>query len=131
MIRTHNVFCGQEIFYIGRRSMNRQGCVGTYLYENITHFPDLEAARKEIPPHYTWVGIDNREGAQPLSRYDWPENPLLVFGHEGKGLDFLPELPYLCRDIVFIPQIGSCRSLNVGVASGIIMYDLAAKKGWL
>ncbi len=131
MIRTHNVFCGQEIFYLGRKKMNRRGCVGTYLYEHITHIPTLEEAKDIIDPSYTWVGIDNIPGATPLPEFKWPKKPLLVFGHENGGLDFLPELSYSCKNIVFIPQMGSCRSLNVAVASGITMFDLANKKGWL
>ncbi len=131
IIRTHNVFCGQEIFYLGRRKMNRRGCVGTYHYENITHFPTFEEAKEGISKDYIWVGVDNRPGATPLTDFDWPDRPLLVFGHENGGLDFLPELAYSCRDIVYIPQIGSCPSLNVAVAAGIAMFDLANKKGWI
>ncbi len=131
IVRSHNAFSGQEIFYIGRRKYNRKGCVGTYLYENITHFLTFEEAKASIPSGYTWVGIDNRPGAVPISQFDWPENPLLVFGHEKEGLDFLPELPYHCSSIVMIPQTGSVRSLNVSVAVGITMYDLSMKKGWI
>ena len=131
LVRTHHVFCGQEIFYIGRKKYNRRGCVGTYLYENIQYFEKLEEALEKIPAHYTWIGVDNRPGAIPLHTYEWPSQPLLVFGHEKGGLDFLPELPKLCKDVIYIPQAGSCRSLNVSVAGGIAYYDLAAKKGWL
>jgi len=131
IVRTHNAFCGKEFFYIGRRKWNRQGAVGTYLYEQITRFEDLKEALARIPAKYTWVGIDNRPGAVPITSFEWPENPLLIFGHENGGLDFLPELPYNCSSIVMIPQTGSVRSLNVGVASGVAMYDLSLKKGWL
>lgn len=131
IVRTHNAFCGQEIFYIGRRRFNRKGCVGTYLYENITHFATLEEAKQHIPSDYTWVGVDNRPGSVPINTFRWPERPLLIFGHEKGGLDFLPDLPYHCSSIVMIPQTGSVRSLNVGVAAGITMYDLSAKKGWV
>ena len=131
MMRSHNAFCGEEFFYIGRRKWNRRGAVGTYLYEQITYFEDLKEAQAGIPAKYTWVGIDNRPGAVPISSFEWPENPLLIFGHEQKGLDFLPELAYNCSSIVMIPQTGSVRSLNVGVAAGITMYDLSLKKGWL
>ena len=131
IVRSHNAFCGQEIFYIGRRKFNRRGCVGTYIYENITHFPDFETAKKHISSDYTWIGVDNRPGSVPISSFDWPENPLLVFGHEKEGLDFVPELPYHCSSIVMIPQTGSVRSLNVSVAAGITMYDLSNKKGWI
>jgi tRNA G18 (ribose-2'-O)-methylase SpoU len=131
IVRTHNAFCGQEIFYLGRRKYNRRGCVGTYIYEHLTHFGTLEEALEGIPKHYTWVGVDNRPGAVPIGEFNWPENPLLVFGQEQEGLDFLPQLPYHCSQVVYIPQTGSTRSLNVGVASGIAMYDLSTKKGWL
>jgi tRNA G18 (ribose-2'-O)-methylase SpoU len=131
IVRTHNAFCGEEIFYIGRRKWNKQGAVGTYLYEQITYFETLEEAQQGIPAKYTWIGIDNRPGAVPISTFEWPENPLLIFGHEKDGLDFLPELAYNCSYVVMIPQTGSVRSLNVGVASGIAMYDLSLKKGWL
>ena len=70
MIRTHNAFCGQEIFYLGRRKMNRRGCVGTYLYENITHLNTLEEAIDTIDPSYTWVGVDNLPGATPLPDFE-------------------------------------------------------------
>lgn len=131
IIRTHNAFCGQEVFYLGRRKFNRKGCVGTYLYENITHFSELEEAQEKIPLDYTWVGIDNRPNAVPLSDYKWPPRPLMVFGHENSGLDFLPELPNRCKDMIYIPQMGSVRSLNVGVAAGIAMYDYCLKGGYL
>lgn len=131
IVRTHNAFCGQEIFYIGRKKYNRKGTVGTHIYENITYFTDLEEAKAGIPDHYTWVGVDNRPEAVPISNYRWPSRPLMILGHENSGLDFLPELPHLCEDIVFIPQTGSVRSLNVGVASGIAMYDYCAKGGFL
>jgi len=131
IVRTHNAFCGQEIFYLGRRKYNRRGCVGTYLYENITHFGTLEEALEGVPKDYTWIGIDNRPGSVPIQDFEWPEKPLLIFGQEQDGLDFLPQLPYHCSQVVNIPQTGSTRSLNVGVASGIAMYDLCTKKGWL
>lgn len=131
MVRNHNAFCGEEFFYIGRRKWNKQGAVGTYLYEQITHFVSLKEALAGIPNKYTWVGIDNRPGAVPISDFEWPENPLLIFGHEKDGLDFLPELSYTCTSIVMIPQTGSVRSINVGVASGVAMYDLSLKRGWV
>lgn len=131
LVRTHNAFCGKEIFYLGRRKYNRRGAVGAYIYENLTYFGTLEEAVEKIPKEYTWVGIDNRPGSVPLPEFEWPEQPLLLVGHEKGGLDFLPQLPYHCKAIVSIPQAGSVRSLNVGVAAGIAIYDLCTKKGWL
>jgi tRNA G18 (ribose-2'-O)-methylase SpoU len=43
-----------------------------------------------------------------------------VFGQEGPGIS--PRLVEACRKTVAIEQLGSTRSLNVGVAAGIVMY---------
>jgi tRNA G18 (ribose-2'-O)-methylase SpoU len=49
----------------------------------------------------------------------------MVFGQEQEGLT--EELLARCEKITFIHQYGSVRSLNVGVASGIAMYDYCKK----
>ncbi len=131
IVRNHNAFCGQEIFYIGRKKFNRKGCVGTYLYENITHFSSLEEAVSSIDASYTWVGIDNRENSVSMVDFKWPEKPLLVFGHQKDGLDFLPGLVDYCSEVVAIPQVGSVRSINVACAASITMYDVCSKKKWI
>ncbi len=48
-----------------------------------------------------------------------------MFGQEGPGLS--KEMQTICKDIIFIEQFGSTRSVNVGVASGIIMNDIVTK----
>jgi len=132
-VRTHNSFCGEEFFWLGRRKFYRPGAVGAYLYETMTHLQDLDEARAKLGDRYTWVGIDNSRGAVPITSFSWETEkpPLLIFGQEREGLDFLPDLAYHCKHIVMIPQIGSVRSLNVGVSAGIAMYDLCMKKGWM
>jgi len=57
----------------------------------------------------------------PLSTYNFAPNTLFVFGEEGVGLT--PAMQDMCEDIVEIPMYGSVRSLNCGVASGIVMYS--------
>lgn len=130
-VRTHNAFCGEEFFWLGRRKFYRPGSVGAYLYETMTHLQDLDEARAKLGDRYTWIGVDNRPGAIPVTAFEYPERPLFIFGHEREGLDFLPQLPYYCQSIISIPQAGSVRSLNVGVSSGIIMYDFCLKRGYL
>ena len=45
---------------------------------------------------------------------------MLVFGGEGPGLS--EEMREAAKMMVMIEQFGSTRSVNVGVASGILMY---------
>ena len=51
---------------------------------------------------------------------DFPERSVLVFGGEGPGLS--QEMLDVGAHAVMIEQFGSTRSLNVGVAAGIVMY---------
>ena len=46
---------------------------------------------------------------------------MLVFGQEGPGLS--AEMQAICTKIIAIEQFGSTRSINLGVAAGIIMYS--------
>jgi tRNA G18 (ribose-2'-O)-methylase SpoU len=49
----------------------------------------------------------------------------MVFGQEQIGID--KEVLEVCHDLIYIEQYGSVRSLNVGTASGIAMYDYCSK----
>ncbi len=72
------------------------------------------------------VGVDNLPGAVPIETFEWPkEHVVMAFGQEQTGLT--QEVIDLCQHMVYISQYGSVRSLNVGVASGIAMYDYCCK----
>lgn len=123
-IRNANCFNAKEVFYIGNKKMDRRGALGTYKYIDVTWLPTVEDFLK-LSDQYTLVGIDNVEGAVPIDTYQYPHNPMFIFGEEGVGLT--PAMQSMCKDIVYIPQYGSCRSLNVGTASGIVMHDFVSK----
>jgi tRNA G18 (ribose-2'-O)-methylase SpoU len=73
------------------------------------------------------VGMDNIGSAKPIEYYNWPsdEHVIMVFGQEQLGIP--QELLDICDDLVYITQYGSVRSLNVGCASGVAMYDYCQK----
>jgi tRNA G18 (ribose-2'-O)-methylase SpoU len=60
-----------------------------------------------------------------MDSFVWPKNTLMCFGQEQMGLP--PEIIDRCQNVVYIKQYGSVRSLNVGTASGIAMYDYTSK----
>lgn len=122
-IRNNNAFLAKEVFIYGHKNWDRRGAVGAHLYSRIHHLPDKKDL--EMLENYTWVGIDNIEGAIPMGSYEWPKNPLMCFGQEQAGLP--EEIIERCQDVVYIKQYGSVRSLNVGTASGIAMYDYTSK----
>ena len=56
-----------------------------------------------------------------MDRADLPRRCLMVFGQEGPGLS--EAVRAVVSQVIAIPQVGSTRSLNAGVASGIAMWE--------
>lgn len=119
-IRNANAFNAKEVFYLGEHKWDRRSAVGVYNYTPVQWLPTMEDLIK-LQERYVIVGIDNLPGACSLRHYSWAPNTLMIFGEEGVGLT--PAVQAFCRDIVEIEMYGSVRSLNCGVASGIVMHD--------
>ena len=47
----------------------------------------------------------------------------IILGNEGQGVS--KEIDALCDDYIYIKMNDKCESLNVAVASSIIMYELS------
>ena len=126
LIRSANAFLAREILIYGRRRFDARGAMGAHHYMDLVFLENDEALDRHVAGRgYQVVVFEETKDAVPLAEFVWPEDPLMVFGQEGPGV---PE-PLLARAdaTVYIPQFGSMRSLNVGVASGIAMYDWHAK----
>ncbi|HEU5199590.1 MAG TPA: RNA methyltransferase [Ktedonobacterales bacterium] len=52
----------------------------------------------------------------------YPTSTVLLMGEERKGLP--PELQRLCDQLVRIPMVGKGDSLNLGIATGVMLYEL-------
>lgn len=124
-IRNGNAFLAKEVLIYGRRKFDRRGTVGTDKYSHLQKFKEIKDLEKlkNYTKDYHIVGIDNIENSVPIHQYSWPTNKhvLMVFGEENCGIP--KEILDLCHDIVYIEQLGSVRSLNVGVASGLAMFS--------
>jgi len=62
-----------------------------------------------------------RQGASSLHHFRFRSSDLLVIGSEGRGLE--PAVLELCDQCITIPQSGVTESLNVAVASGIVLAE--------
>ncbi len=62
-----------------------------------------------------------RPGATSLHHFRFRSTDLLVIGSEGRGLE--QSVLELCEACVTIPQSGVTESLNVAVASGIVLAE--------
>jgi len=120
IIRSANAFGVRHVHVIGSRQWNKRGAMMTDKYLHVHYY---ETVDEFVSAHTekTIVAVDNVEGSVNLSSSPLPENTMLVFGSEGDGLS--EELLSRAERIVEIEQLGSTRSLNVGVAAGIVMYE--------
>ena len=125
VIRNANAFGADAVFYLGIKHLDKRACCGTHNYTTITHLKSI-AELKAANAGYTFVGVENNQpGTKSIENYIYPDKPLLIFGCEVGGLS--KEMLAECQDIICIGQIGSVPSLNLGTASGIVLYDFATK----
>ena len=125
IVRNANAFLAAEVFVYGRKKADLRGAMGAQVYENMVHVPDLGALREKTAG-YALVCFEETGDSVPLAGFSWPDRPLMIFGQEGPGVP--QELRDAADATVHIPLYGSMRSINVGVAAGIAMFDWHAKR---
>jgi 23S rRNA (guanosine2251-2'-O)-methyltransferase len=96
------------------------GAEKTVEWESIPdHFSLLKRLKKE---KYQVVGVEQDEKSISYKEIPKTENILVVMGEEVNGIE--KELLSMCDVIAEIPMLGQKESLNVSVATGIILYSL-------
>lgn len=122
IVRTANAFGIRRVHVVGRKQWNKRGAMMTdkylhvHYYDSIDEFATYAAKNKRII-----VAIDNVAGATMLAASKLPKQAIIVFGQEGPGLS--EEFLHKADTIIELEQFGSTRSLNVGVAAGVVMYE--------
>lgn len=120
--RNANAFNAAGIHIIGRRHWNRRGAMKTEAYMNIFHHKTvMEFINWAKQNNLKLIAVDNQKGSKKLNEIELEKGSILVFGNESDGLS--KEMVEACKEMVAIEQFGSTRSVNVGVASGILMYE--------
>lgn len=124
IVRSANAFNVSAVHIIGKKHWNRRGAMATEKYLHVEHHQSTDnflTWHQEHTKKHTLIGIDNIAGSTPLSQTSLAEQAILVFGQEGPGLS--KQMQQACAYLVAIEQFGSTRSVNVGVAAGIILYE--------
>ena len=120
IVRSANAFGVRHVHIVGRRQWNKRGAMMTDKYLHVHYYHDIEEFMAGMASKHL-VAVDNVPGSIPIERVELPRNTVLLFGAEGPGIR--QELLTRAHSIVKIQQYGSTRSLNVGVAAGIVMYE--------
>ena len=133
VIRNANAFLASKVIVYGSKQYDRRGTVGTHRYTHFAHCKNtidlIDEMKNIFNQHQSakLIGIDNISTSMPIETYEWDANThyIIAFGQEQVGLP--KEIIEMCADLLYIRQYGSVRSLNVGTASGIVMYDYCSK----
>ncbi|HEX5114049.1 MAG TPA: RNA methyltransferase [Pseudonocardiaceae bacterium] len=121
VVRTANAFGARAVHIVGRRRWNRRGAMVTDRYQHVAHHPDVASlACFAQAEGLTVVAVDNTPGSVRLETTTLPRRSLLLFGQEGPGLS--EPAHEAASLVVSIAQFGSTRSINAGVAAGIVMH---------
>ncbi len=128
VLRSANFHGARDFFYCGRRKFDRRGCVGVHNYTKMQYLENIQNIL-QLKDRYTLVGLENNiPRTISIHQFDWklPKPPCIVVGEECNGVP--EDILSMCDVLVEIPNFGSVRSMNVGVASSIAMYDYVSKK---
>ncbi len=125
IVRTANNFNARRVHIVGRRKYNRRGAMCTEKYLEVKFWESAEDfAKDQHAQGRELVAIENHvQGSKPLLNKKFIQQTTLIFGSEGSGLS--TEMLAEVDDIREIESLGSTRSVNVGVAAGIAMYEWA------
>ena len=133
-IRSANSFNIDHVVMAGRRNYDRRGAVGAQNYIEVKHEESLPLTiLKYTLAGYRIVALeyDERYPMTEISEYEWHPKTLMVCGEEGRSISDevlgLSAVVPSVLDIVYIPMMGTVRSLNLASAVSIALYDYTSK----
>ena len=121
IVRTANSFNVAKVHIIGRKKYNRRGAMCTDKYLEIIHHPTIEDFLNTQNDREIVAIENNTPRAKELHSKQLAPNTTLVFGSENNGITM--ELLAKAHDVRYIESFGSTRSVNVGAAAAIAMYE--------
>ncbi len=131
IIRTADAAGADGLIIPERRAVGVTGAVARASAGASEHLPvakvtNVSRAIEELKKENIWtVGLDER-GGQSYDQLDYQMDCALVLGAEGKGLH--EQVRRHCDFVVSIPMLGQVPSLNVSVAAGVVMYEVARQR---
>ena len=97
--------------------------VGAVFHMDIIPVVNLRNTIEELKKHSFWaVGTSLSDCSIDYRDIDYTSHIALVIGNEGKGIS--PLIEKTCDFIAKIPMYGTTNSLNVSVATGIMIYEV-------
>jgi len=104
----------------------RKRSAGAYVHLPVARVVNLGRALDELDKRGFWIIGAAGEALESIYPFDWNRDLVLVLGSEERGLSRL--VRNRCHQLVSIPSFGQVASLNVSVAGGIILSEIARQR---
>jgi tRNA G18 (ribose-2'-O)-methylase SpoU len=105
------------------------GAMGAEHWQPVEWSVDLAGAVTQYRSRgFAIVALEQTATAEPINEFDFPERVLLVVGAEMFGVS--PDILAMCDSVVYIPQCGLIKSLNVAAATGMALYEYS-RQWWM
>jgi TrmH family RNA methyltransferase len=116
--------CNKKASIINYKTV--KGSMGAIFYVPIIEFFEIDNCIKWLNKNNFNIYLADPNTKTTYSNENYKENVALVVGNERYGIS----KKWYCKESRFlsIPMRGSCDSLNVGVATSIIIYDILRKR---
>ncbi len=130
MVRTANAMGVSEVLVVGRQKFNKTGHMGTDGgFATRRHFYRIEEAVDYLKEgDFTLVGVEITLDAKPIESQPFTGNTAFLMGNEGTGIS--EKAKSFCESFVYIKQFGDGASLNVNVATGIVLHHFSLWAGF-
>jgi len=131
ILRTADAAGADGVILPERRAVGVTGIVAKASAGASEHLPiakvtNISRAIEDLKSKEFWiVGLDER-GQQTYDAIDYKMHCAVVLGAEGKGLHDLVRRH--CDFLVSIPMLGKVPSLNVSVATGVVLYEVVRQR---
>lgn len=131
VFRTADAFLIEGIFLCGytpqppHRDINKTALGATETVDWMSFSTTLDAVNELKVKGYKVYAIEQTEGSISLEKFTVPKDQKIavVFGNEVEGVN--DEVLQLVDGSIEIPQAGMKHSLNISVAAGIVLWEIA------
>jgi 23S rRNA (guanosine2251-2'-O)-methyltransferase len=111
---------------VGLNETVAKSSAGATEYVKVAKVTNLNRLIEDLKSRNIWVVGTTMESDKTYIDWDWTQPTALVMGGEGKGLHRL--VAENCDVLVKIPMSGKIDSLNVSVATGVILFEAIRRR---
>ena len=101
---------------------------GVYVHLSIARVVNMGMALSHLKKKGFWIIGASGESQSTIYEFDWDRDVVVVVGNEQRGLS--QSVRKQCDQVVGIPVTGHAESLNVAVASGVILSEIVRQRNW-